>query len=182
MGDRFEDHLVEQDELSRPYRAQRLRFLVEEYGPPKILALSEMAKHCFREARTCYLNGELIACVLVTQAALEDLLRHLFRMAGDDAVADHSTFHGLIQRSLSERFIWPEEAKCMDRLRKRRNPYVHTKGLMHADGFARRIQASDFTKDEWDIMREDAEAAIRCLFALLRRRPFGFHDDLEADA
>jgi len=175
--DKFEAFLKEQDAISLPYRAERLRFLVETYGEPRYQLLSYMASHYLEEAKLCYLNGTYTSCILIVQAALEDILRHFYRLMGNDKLANKSGFKELIEESVKKRFIIEEEADAMNHVRNLRNPYVHTKGPMHQSGFIRRAQESNFEKDDWDLMKEDAEDAIRCLFALIKRRPFSFYEE-----
>jgi hypothetical protein len=166
------EFLLEQDRLSLPYRLERLDFLVRHFGPERHLLLIDMSAHYFEEARLCYLNGIFVACVLMVQCALEELLRGFFRLKGDDALAATAGFNTLIEHSLCEGFICQDEAQEMDDIRTARNPYVHPKGIAHPTSLFRRIETANFEKDESELMREDAQKALLCLFSLLQRPPF----------
>lgn len=176
--DEFVDFLRTHDAQTLPFRAERLRFLVESFGEPRDMFLGQMSAYYFEEAKLCYINEAFASCVLIVQAAMEDLLRHFFRLAEEDRFADKAGFKELIDKSVSERFITKIEAENMHQVRTLRNPYVHTKGLMHRTGFLQRAKESGFEKDDWDLMKEDAEKAVLCFFNLIRRRPFSFHEDV----
>ena len=108
-SDRFmREFLLEQDRLSLPYRLERLDFLVRHFGAERHLLLSGMSAHYFEEARPCYLNGIFVACVLMVQCAVEELLRGLFHLKGDDTTANTAGFGALIKASLREGFVTPE--------------------------------------------------------------------------
>ncbi len=49
--------LEEQDKLSMPYRVERLRYLIEQFGDEKHLLMGGMSWYYFEEARLSYLNG-----------------------------------------------------------------------------------------------------------------------------
>lgn len=166
--------LEEQDRLSMPFRAERLRYLVKQFGHEKHLLMGGMSAHYFEEARLSYLNGIYVGCVMLTQAAIEELLRHFFRLKGDDSTADEAGFSDLISKSSKEGFITHQEAIDMDNLRKRRNPYMHPKGPAHPSSLHKRMVIANFTKDDSDLMREDAEEGLEVLFGLLQRYPFSF--------
>jgi len=173
----FERHLKREDSVSLPYRITRLRFLVEEFGEPRYIGVPQMAFFYIEEAKTCYLNGAFVACVLVAQAALEDMLRWTLTLL-DPQLSGRKLasmkFKQVINLWHAKELLSEEEAEGLHRIRETRNPYVHTKEITHARGFLRRSQQSDFTKDEWDLMIEDAERALKCLFHLLSRFPFTF--------
>ena len=65
---------LEQDEArSRPYRAGRLRFLHQEYGPEGIRLFhgGPVSALAFEEARQAYLHGLFMACTIMSQVCVE---------------------------------------------------------------------------------------------------------------
>lgn len=170
----FETYLNEEDSLSLRYRAERLKFLVEKFGEPRYMALPQMAYFYIEEAKLCYLNGTFVACVLIVQAALEDILRNFCFIVPHGYKSKKSRFEDIINDVLEKGGISKEEAESIHEVRKLRNPYAHTKGMMHPRSFLRRIQKSNFKKDEWDLMKGDAEKAIICLFNFIERFPFSY--------
>ena len=173
--------LEEQDRLSMAYRVERLRYLAKQFGAEKHLAMGGRSAHYFDEARLSYLNGLYVGCVMLTQATIEELLRHFFRLKGDDPTADKADFSRLVNRSEEEGFISNQEASEMDALRRRRNPYMHPKGPTHPSSLHSRVATANFAKDDSALMREDAEAGLTVLFSLLQRYPFAFPLDNEPE-
>ncbi len=169
--------LEEQDRLSMPYRVERLRYLIEQFGDEKHLLMGGMSWYYFEEARLSYLNGIYVGCIMLTQASIEELLRHFFRLKGDDRIADKAGFGQLVDESKRENFISDLEASEMHALRKCRNPYVHPKSPTHPSSMHRRVVDAGFLKDDYDLMRLDAENAMEVLFRLLQRHPFAFPID-----
>lgn len=174
---RFEEFLKEQDRISLPYRAERLEYLVEKFGEDRFMALPQMAYYYVEEAKICYLNGAFVSCVLIVQAAIEDILRNFSFIVPQGYKANEYNFKDLINASLSRGGISKEEAESIHEVRELRNPYVHTKTMMHQNGFLMRCKEYNFEKDEWDLMKEDAEKAIECLFCLIKRFPFSVYED-----
>jgi hypothetical protein len=173
----FYDYLKNQDELSINDRAKRLKFLVETFGEPKYLAIPEMTYYYLDEARLCYLNGNYVACVLIVQASIEDILRYLHLFSYDERIrksAKKANFNYLIEKSLEYGLIKQKEAECMHKTRRIRNPYVHTKTHEHPQSLIKRKLESDFKKNTEDLMKEDAEYAIICFFNLIKRYPLSF--------
>jgi hypothetical protein len=64
--------LAEDDEASRPFRARRLKTLLEEFGEPRHLMLPGglVSSMTFEEARRAYLHGLDVATVLLAQTTL----------------------------------------------------------------------------------------------------------------
>jgi hypothetical protein len=175
--DEFEEYLKEQDSLSLPFRVERLKFLVKNFGEPRHMALPQMAYYYIEEAKLCYLNGAFVACVQIVQSALEDILRNFYFIVPHGHKSVEYNFTDLIDGSLNRGAISNEEATSMHEIRQLRNPYVHTKDMLHPKGFLMRCKESNFEKDEWDLMKEDAEKAIVCLFNFIKRFPFSVYGD-----
>lgn len=174
---RFEEFLKEQDYISLQYRAERLKFLVEKFGEDRNMALPQMAYFYVEEAKICYLNGAFVSCVLIVQSAVEDILRNFCFITPQGYKANEFKFKDLIDASLARGAISKEEAESIHEVRELRNPYAHTKNTIHPSGFLMRCKESNFEKDEWDLMKEDAEKAIVCLFGLIKRFPFSVYED-----
>jgi hypothetical protein len=173
--DRLEEYLQQQDLESLQYRAERAQFLLEHFGESRHMLLPEMAFYYINEAKLCYISGAFVACILVIQSALEDILRNFCFIVPRGYQAKKHNFEHLIDDALKRRIINKTEAVSMHKIRKLRNPYVHTKHVTHSKALSRRIKESNFEKDAFILMKEDAEQAIICLFSLVRRYPFSFY-------
>jgi HEPN domain-containing protein len=173
--DRISEFLTEEDVVSRPFRVERMKFLLNEWGEPRHLLLPGglIAAPAFEEARLCFLNGEFIACVLLSQVVLEHVLAGALKMAGRDDL-ERAGFEKLLREALSEGIISGEEFEAFDSLRERRNPYVHSRHPTDAGGLVRRMTAEDRELEE--LFETDARLAVQTMFRLLKRGPYGFNE------
>lgn len=175
--DQFTAWLEEDDSQSRPYRAQRLRLLVKEYGSAEGIRLfhgGPMSAIAFEEARQAYLHGLFAACTIMCQVCLEHMLAGIFRAAGRDDL-DRATFKMLLREARDDEIVSEDEFTLFDRLRTLRNPYAHPrtptgKGSIISRAFEREIAIEDLPV-------QDAEFAITALLRLCRRPPFALPGD-----
>jgi len=170
------DHLVawlEADEASsRPYRARRLRLLIDEYGDEGEIRLfpgGPASALAFQEARLAYLHGLFLGCVVLCQACVEHMLAGIFRMSGRDDL-NRAGFQKLLREARVERFLSEDEFELFDRLRTLRNPYAHPRAPADAESMLRRGVRTDMPFE--DLVAQDAELAIVALLRLCRRAPF----------
>lgn len=166
---------------SRPWRVDRLEFLIQAYldaGIPDqpVFATSESMRY-FQEARLCYLHGLYSATVVMCQAALETSIRATFFAAGEDE-SDTWGFAKLIDLSMERGLLTTNEAEELHALRKVRNPNVHRKNVMHETSQAMRLEAFNFEKDYDEILRRDAEDAVLLLMKWIHRFPFTLFENL----
>ena len=163
---------LEEDEAkSRPYRAQRLKLLLDEYGPGGIRLFygGPVSHWAFEECRLAYLHGLFLSSILAAQVCLEHMLAGLFRMAGRDDL-EGAGFGLLLKTALSESFISEAEFGLFDGLRKVRNPYAHYRAPTSKTSPLRRAIATDRAPD--DLLVEDARSAVVALLRLCKRHPF----------
>lgn len=166
--------LAADEEESRPYRAERLAFLLEQFGAEERGMLFHggvVSAQAFEEMRLCYLNGLFVSCVVVAQIVIEHTLAHILVLAGRGNL-EGAGFKKLTEEALKERIISQDEFDALDELRRLRNPYTHSKPLMHESCFVRR--SAETGSLPWDLFKEDAEKAVIAVFGLLSRQPFSF--------
>jgi hypothetical protein len=164
--------LAEDEARSRPYRAERLAFLLEHFGTEERGMLfygGIISAHAFDEMRLCYLNGLFISCVVVAQIVIEHTLARMLSLAGRDDL-ERVSFQKLVEEAAKERLISQDEFDALDELRRLRNPYTHSKPFMHDSCFVRRSAEAD--SQPWDLFKEDAEKAVLAVSSLLSRQPF----------
>lgn len=169
--DDFMSRLEADDERSRPHRAERLRFLFDEYGPQgiRIFHGGPVSEWAFEDCRRAYLHGLFLSCILLAQVCVEHMLAGLFRMAGRDDL-ERATFERLLKEAQAERFLSDAEFDLFDRLRRLRNPYAHPRAPTSKGAQMRRAIDSDASAES--ILVEDARLAITALLRLCRRPPF----------
>lgn len=163
---------LEEDEArSRPYRADRLRYLLDQYGHDsvRIFPGGSLSLMAFEESRQAYLNGLFMACTIMCQVCLEHMLAGLFREAGRDDL-DRATFKTLLREALDQGLLSADEFALFDRLRSLRNPYAHSRAPLGKGSMERR--AVDVNIAIKDLVVHDAELAISSLLGLCQRAPF----------
>ena len=163
--------LKAEDQAKFPSRLERLQFLGQQHGGPRnqLITGGLIGYLAFEEACWCFINGHFIACVVLTQMVLEHLLAGLFRISGRDDIAD-AGFRRLLEEAQVERFISSVEFEKFDDLRKRRNPYSHSRKPLADDSIEMRMLKSNALYEE--IMEQDAREALQMLFGILQRKPF----------
>src|SRR3954467_2328857 len=133
------------DADSRPYRAGRLRLLMDEYGDEAEIRLfpgGPTSALAFQEARLAYLHGLFLGCVVLCQACVEHMLAGIFRLSGRDDL-NRAGFQKLLREARAERFLSEEEFELFDRLRRMPNPYAHPRAPDDADNMLRRAFRTD---------------------------------------
>ena len=163
---------LEADESkSRPYRANRLKVLIENFGSENfgVFYGGTISAVAFEEARQAYLHGLFISCTVMCQVCLEHMLAGLFRMYGRDDL-DRAGFAKLLQEARDEGLITQSEFELFEQLRSVRNPYVHPPRLSKQVAFERRAVDHDTPVEE--LFKIDAEHAVKALLRLCQRPPF----------
>ena len=96
------EYLKNEDESTRFFRLDRLKFLINSYGQSRHLLFlgGPISAYAFEEARLSFLNGLFIGCVLLSQIVIEHFLAGLFRMGGRDDL-EGVGFYKLINEALS---------------------------------------------------------------------------------
>lgn len=161
--------LEHDDEVSRPARAQRLAFIVEEFGGPRgvLFPGGLLAITAFEEARHCYVRGLYMGTVLLTQTSLEHMLAGILHMTGQDGKWG---FAEILTLGREEGLLSRDEFDLFNRLRRSRNPYVHSALPGATNSLAAR--AVDRGVDYEHVLEEDATLAITALLRLIRHAPF----------
>jgi hypothetical protein len=168
---------LETDEAgSRPDRVDRMHVLLDRFGQGgyTLFPGGIVPVQAFEEMRLAYLNGLYISCVVVSQIIIEHILAGMFEMA-DRNDLEGTGFQKLTSEALAAGFITAEEFDRLDKLRRLRNPYTHSKPIMHQNCFIRR--AAESGTHPVEVFRQDAETALDAVSALLSRYPFSFADD-----
>jgi hypothetical protein len=172
---------LEADEAkSRPYRVQRMRLLLDRFGQSGYMQFfgGVVPVQAFEEMRLAYLNGLYVSCVVVSQIIIEHVLAGLFEMA-NRADLEGAGFQKLTEEALADGYISQEEFDGLDQLRRLRNPYTHSKPIMHQSCFIRR--AAETGNRPGELFKQDAETALAVVSRLLSRYPFSLSDEAAPD-
>lgn len=165
----IENWLRSEDKNSFNERRIRLRWLIDEFGSfDNIIAHygGFISYRAFEEARRCYLYGEFIAVVLLSQIVLEHTLAGLFQMEGRDDL-NCAGFKKLLDEAIRLGYTSQQEYDVFNTIRKLRNPYVHYRSPMNSEHIGQRIVMNDMTP--FEIFETDAQVALKVVFRLLNR-------------
>jgi hypothetical protein len=173
--DEIGDWLEADDAKSGPYRVRRMQVLLDHLGEGGYILFTGgmIPLHAFEEMRLAYLNGLYISCVVVSQIIVEHILSGLFDMANRTDI-EGVGFQKLLMEALLDGYISQEEFDSLDELRRLRNPYVHSKPIMHEACFIRR--AAETGDHPAELFKKDAEIALTVVSRLLSRYPFSLSD------
>jgi hypothetical protein len=132
----------------------------------------------FEEMRLAYLNGLYVSCVVVSQIVIEHILAGLFNLSNRSDL-EGAGFQKLTKEAIADGYISQREFDDLDRLRRLRNPYTHSRPIMHPRCVMRRaVETGDHPLE---LFKQDAETALAVVAALLSRRPFPFSDEKHSD-
>ncbi len=119
-------------------RFQRLKYLISIHKDI-YLPYPSLCKEYYEEARLCWYDGVFVASILMTQLAFEELFRSYFRMSygvngelrfyKEKNKVDNASFYVLIEEACLCGWINNNERNELHKLRRIRNPYVHTKDI-----------------------------------------------------
>lgn len=167
--DRLLEWLETDEARSRASRAQRLRFLIKEFGGGNYRMFhGQVAALAFEEARQAYLHGLFVACTLMCQVCVDQMLRGFFRASGRNNL-EGATYHRILREAHDQKLLSTTEFATFDKLRDWRNPYVHSRPPGSKGTLIRRAVDSRASPDE--IAARDARTAIRALLRLCQRKP-----------
>jgi hypothetical protein len=130
---------LESDEAgSRPFRVQRMQLLLRLFGESGHMLFfgGAVPLQSFEEMRLAYLNGLYISCVVISQIVIEHILAGLLNMF-DRTDLEGAGFQKLTQAAFADGYISQEEFAGLNQLRQLRNPYTHSRPIMHQTCFIR---------------------------------------------
>ena len=170
----LEEWLRNEYESTLDGRAERLSFIVDEYGSEGAVQFfhgGPLVKEFFEDLRWCYVNGQFVGCVSLCQCFFEETLRSLLAGPGPnygitDEWLEKAGCYVLIEKAVNVGIISEKEAENLHVLRKKRNQYVHAKPIFSDEHFARRVIEEN--KPPFEIAGEDARWAIKLLLNTLR--------------
>lgn len=132
----LEQLIRDANERAHNGRLERLGILLSEadLDPAPFPGL---AYEYYEEARLCWYVGAFVATIVMSQLALEEVLRSHYRVTksvggrlNNLKKVDRAGFADLIRQAEHDGWISSEEAIGLDKLRKNlRNPYVHPKDV-----------------------------------------------------
>jgi hypothetical protein len=162
-----EEELRNYDTQSFKERLKRLRNITQifpfgqrEYG-------SDESYRIFDEAVHSYVFGQYIATVILAQAFIERRFQEYFHIRLDDKRAKY-TLDKFIKDFKGKGFLPDFILEKIDKIRLKRNPFVHHKMPLQKDTLMARAFNSETHPDE--LLHNDAKDALEIMFHMIQHR------------
>jgi len=120
------------------------------------------------DARTCYVNGQNIAALIIAVSYIEHELADALNPNGDPSKLP---FEAAIKAARRECLFDVELLEQADHLRRLRNPYVHRRPADDADTLGARIATRK--EHPTTIQEGDAIEALKVMYGFLRHKLYG---------
>jgi hypothetical protein len=156
--------IIKEDSLSKQSRLRRARFVENLFGRGYGMLLfgGPFSADALMEAKLCYIYGQFIGCILLSQVFFEQYLGGalgLTDVAGEGLAT-------LSKNALTLKWITPAEFSALTKLRRLRNRYTHHQRPRMFWEFAQRVSGR---KEYWTVYEEDARLALRTFAGFLLR-------------
>jgi hypothetical protein len=162
--------LMAEDAARLRGRVKRLRFLIRQCGSTEGRQLFHglLSWRFFEEARWCFVNGQFIACVLLSQCFLEKSLRSLLAVGGQnygvsDKWLEDAGFHELIEKAREKGVLTSGQARDCHIVRRMRVAFVHARPV-----FSKRHVAHRMITERKSITELSEQDAVKALKIMLR--------------
>lgn len=166
--------LLAEDAARLGARVSRLKFVVKEYGASDGVQLwhGVLSERFFEEARWCFVNGQFIACVLLSQCFLEVSLRSILAAGGEnygvsDKWLESAGFADLVNKAKECGLIEPGQAANCHAVRQMRVEYVHARPVFSKKHIGQRMVAE--RASAMKLSERDARRSMRVMLDLNRR-------------
>lgn len=164
---KLEKYLTDYDSITFNDRLARLTFLNKMY-PKGLILIGDMEfVFTFGEIKECYVNGNFIATIILTQSFIEKIFIEFFNSKN----LNKETNHGLdrmIKYARKKSLINTVILNMVDNLRLKRNPFVHSKDFDYPHSLSRRtINNNTLPFKQLD---KDAKEAMQILFFIINNR------------
>lgn len=121
----------------------------------------------YHEAIQCYVFGQFIATLILTQSFIERRFQEYFHIRMDD-LRSKATLNNLLKEFRQTNFIDDFFIEKINKIRLKRNPFVHHKEPLHPDSLIARSLEASFDPDE--LLAKDAKEAIEVMIQMGRLR------------
>lgn len=165
--DSAEEELRNYDTQSFKERLKRLRSINQifpfgrrEYG-------SDESFRIFDEAVHSYIFGQYVATIILAQAFIERRFQEYFHIRLDDKRAKY-TLGKFIKEFKGTDFLPDFILDKIDKIRLKRNPFVHHRMPLQKDTLMARAFNSETHPDE--LLHNDAKDALEVMFHMVQRR------------
>lgn len=159
--------LLSYDENSFAERLKRLKHINQVFPFGRREYGSEESMRIFDETVHCYIFGQYIATIILAQAFIERRFQEYFHIRLDDKRAKY-TLDKFIKEFMGTEFLPDFILEKIDKIRLKRNPFVHHRMPLQKDTLMARSIGSETHPDE--VLQKDAKDAMEVMFYMIQRR------------
>lgn len=145
-------------------RFTRLKFLLKNFTDEPFL-VSGLASEYYEESRLCWYAGSFVATIIMVQLAFEELFRAHYRNMGINPKLSSGkrlsqmNFSELIDEAKKDKYISNQEASNLHKLRKIRNPYVHSQDRQYKKNGTK--PSNDFITQQFKIINSQLSPNVQ---------------------
>jgi hypothetical protein len=151
------------DRLAAPVRAERIRWVAKVIPRNTWFGMPMDTYYLFEEAKSCFIYGQFVATVVMSVSFIEHWFAanlhkrgfHKEASAGLAAMVACARKHHLVVEVILHR---------VDRLRLKRNPFAHLKGMDHEHSLGARSVTQRQHPDE--VLEQDAREALEGMYTV----------------
>jgi hypothetical protein len=161
--DPAKDELKLSDHRTFDKRLIRLKYIntIYPFGQRQIFGSNESYK-IFHETIECFIAGQFIATIILSQCFIERRIQEYFGIRMDERT--NFTLNQLLKDFKSTGFIDEYFIERIDRLRLKRNPFVHRKDPLSNHSLMQRAFMNSQNPDE--VLFTDAKEALSLMFII----------------
>jgi hypothetical protein len=157
-----------------PQRLQRFRYITDlgaALGPGGTMIFGGFTAHAaYVEARSCFVNGNFIATIMLCQSLVENLLAAFLHGGLLDELPARIPFDETLKRCRERGLLTDGDIADLKRLAGFRNPLAHFRNVSDASNLDRRSIDSGASADK--VVRSDAHFAFSVMVRMLAKPPF----------
>jgi len=161
--DAASEELSNYDKDSFNERLIRLKYINKIYHFGTRVFGSNESVRIFDEAIHCYIFGQFVATIILAQAFIERRFQEYFHIRMDAKRAKYS-LDKLLKEFRANQFIDEHFVEKIDKIRLKRNPFVHHKEPLHKDSLMSRSYNSSIDPDQ--LLEDDAKDALSLMMAI----------------
>jgi alpha-amylase/alpha-mannosidase (GH57 family) len=171
-----EGWLDNEDEQCRDGRLSRLKWIIEEYPNIEISLFYGAPKshYLFEEARYCFVYGQYIASIMLSLSYIENSLASAFYASGRNNLQRVSMV-SLLEEAKEKGLISESEFDVFNKVREIRNPITHFRKPV--DKEAIEYMAVKGARHPYEVLEEDAKAALKAAFRMMAKFSIPKHED-----
>lgn len=160
---KLESSFIEFEKTNFNERLKRLEF-INKFGPKNYSLMGDMEfVFTYNEIEKCYIYGNFIATLILSQSFIEKLFASYLVSKGFEKETKYG-LEKMLKCIIKKKLIHPKICEMVDKLRLKRNPFVHSKDWEYPHLLSKRTFENKKLPEEQ--LENDAKEAMQILFAV----------------